>query len=31
MNWFEFVSVLTANIKNYVRTIVVYDQKFREE
>ncbi len=31
MNWFESVSVLTANIGNHVRTIVVYDQKFREE
>ena len=31
MNLFGFVTVWTANTENHVRTIVVCDQKFREE
>ena len=30
MNWFGFVSVMSANIGNHVRTIAVYGRKFRE-
>ncbi len=30
MNWFGFVSMMTANTEIHVRTIVVYDRKFRE-
>ena len=30
MNWYGFVSMLLANTENHVRTIVVYDWKFRE-
>ena len=30
MNMYGFVSMLPANTENHVRTIVVYDWKFRE-
>ena len=30
MNMYGFVSVMSANTENHVRTIVVYDRKFRE-
>jgi hypothetical protein len=30
MNWYGFVSMLPANTENHVRTVVVYDWKFRE-
>ena len=32
MNWFGYVSVLPANMKNHVRTVDVYEiLTFREE
>jgi len=30
MNMYGFVSMMSANTENHVRTIVVYDRKFRE-
>jgi len=30
MNMYGFVSMMSADTENHVRTIVVYDRKFRE-
>ena len=30
MNWSGFVFMMPANTMNHVRTIAVYDRKFRE-